>query len=143
MKKLLPIIVIFVAFYVGWSQLDRPNNFSSLTGQNDTVFASAFEEHKSGIQAEGNGSVIKILPDDNDGSRHQRFILKLDSGQTLLIAHNIDLAPRISSLRKGDAVSFYGVYEWNSKGGVVHWTHHDPSGRHVAGWLQHNGKTYQ
>jgi hypothetical protein len=143
MKKLLPIVVIFAAFYIGWSQLDGPNNFSSLTVQNDTVFASAFEEHKSGIQAEGNGSVINLLPDDNDGSRHQRFILKLDSGQTLLIAHNIDLAPRISSLRKGDAVSFYGVYEWNSKGGVVHWTHHDQSGRHVAGWLQHNGKTYQ
>jgi hypothetical protein len=143
MKKLLPIVVIFAAFYIGWSQLDGPNNFSSLTVQNDTVFASAFEEHKSGIQAEGNGIVINLLPDDNDGSRHQRFILKLDSGQTLLIAHNIDLAPRISSLRKGDAVSFYGVYEWNSKGGVVHWTHHAPSGRHVAGWLQHNGKTYQ
>ena len=143
MKKLLPLVAIFVAFYIGWSQLDRPNNFSSLTGQNDRIFASAFEEGKSGIQAEGNGIVINILPDDNDGSRHQRFILKLDSGQTLLITHNIDLAPRISSLRKGDAVSFYGVYEWNSKGGVIHWTHHDPSGRHVAGWLQHNGNTYQ
>ena len=143
MKKFLPIVAILVAFYIGWSQLDHRNDFAGLAGQNDTVFASAFEKGKSGIQAEGNGIVIKILPDDNDGSRHQRFILRLDSDQTLLIAHNIDLAPRISSLRKGDAVSFYGVYEWNSKGGVVHWTHHDPSGRHVAGWLQHNGKTHQ
>lgn len=143
MKKILPIVAILVAFYIGWSQLDHRNDFAGLAGQNDTVFASAFEKGKSGIQAGGNGIVIKILPDDNDGSRHQHFILKLDSGQTLLIAHNIDLAPRISSLRKGDAVSFYGVYEWNSKGGVVHWTHHDPSGRHVAGWLQHNGKTHQ
>ena len=84
-----------------------------------------------------------ILSDDNDGSRHQRFILRLDSGQTLLIAHNIDLAPRVSSLSEGDGIAFYGVYEWNPKGGVIHWTHHDPNNHHVTGWLQHNGKTYQ
>jgi hypothetical protein len=83
------------------------------------------------------------LSDDLDGSRHQRFILKLASGQTVLISHNMDLAPRIDSLRKGDMVEFYGEYEWNPKGGVVHWTHHDPNGRHVAGWLKHRGKTYQ
>jgi len=83
------------------------------------------------------------LPDDTSGSRHQRFILKLSSGQTLLVAHNIDLAPRISSLRVGDAVQFYGEYEWNQKGGVLHWTHRDSRGSHVAGWLRHQGKTYQ
>ena len=144
MKKILSILTILAVFYIGWSQLNHQNDSVALEGlKNDEIFANAFEEGKSGIQAEGNGIVIKILPDDNDGNRHQRFILKLDSSQTLLIAHNIDLAPRISSLRKGDAVSFYGIYEWNPKGGIVHWTHHDPSGRHVAGWLQHNGKTYQ
>jgi len=143
MKKLLPIIAILVAFYIGWSQLNHRNDTVALTGQNDEIFSNAFEERKSNIQAEGKGIVIRILPDDNDGSRHQRFILKLDSSQTLLIAHNIDLAPRISTLKEGDAVSFFGVYEWNSKGGAVHWTHHDPDGRHVNGWLLHNDKTYQ
>ena len=143
MKKVLPIIAILVAFYIGWSQLNYQGDSVAPTGQNDKIFANAFEEEKSGIQVEGEGIVIKILPDDNDGSRHQRFILRLDSGQTLLIAHNIDLAPRVSSLSEGDSVAFYGVYEWNSKGGVIHWTHHDPNGRHVAGWLQHKGKTYQ
>ena len=43
----------------------------------------------------------------------------------------------------GDTVAFHGVYEWNAQGGVIHWTHHDPVGRHVAGWLKHNGQTYQ
>jgi hypothetical protein len=89
------------------------------------------------------GSVSRVLSDDNDGSRHQRFILSLSSGQTLLVAHNIDLAPRIAGLREGDRVRFYGEYEWNDQGGVIHWTHADPAGRHLAGWLEHEGRKYQ
>jgi hypothetical protein len=25
----------------------------------------------------------------------------------------------------------------------LHWTHHDPAGRHVAGWLKHGDRVYQ
>lgn len=103
----------------------------------------AFKNNLSDIQVGGSGKVINILPDDTKGNQHQRFIIKLKSGQTLLIAHNIDLAPRINSLRIGDPIKFYGEYEWNSKGGVVHWTHHDPSGRHEDGWLSHGGQLYE
>ena len=136
-------MAIIAAFYFGWNQIDRPNDYASTADRSDEALYSTFDERHSGEQVEGIGIVIRILADDNDGSRHQRFILKLQSGQTLLIAHNIDLAPRISSLREGDTVYFNGVYEWNSKGGLVHWTHHDPEGRHAAGWLEHNDQTYQ
>jgi Protein of unknown function (DUF3465) len=61
----------------------------------------------------------------------------------VLVAHNIDLAPKINRLRTRDTVEFYGEYEWNSKGGVIHWTHHDPGGQHIDGWLKHDSKTYQ
>lgn len=102
----------------------------------------AYREGISNLQVNGTGTVTRLLPDDNEGSRHQKFILKLATGHTLLISHNIDLAPRINGLRTGDTVEFNGEYEWNSKGGVVHWTHRDPSRRHIDGWLRHRGHTY-
>jgi hypothetical protein len=109
----------------------------------DDPIAHAFATQASNIQVEGEGKVIRVLPDDLNGLRHQRFIVQLASGQTLLITHNIDIAPRISGLQEGDTVRFNGEYVWNAKGGVVHWTHHDPQGRHLAGWVIHNGKTYK
>ena len=116
---------------------------SSAAGVDDDAVGRAFASGASNIQVEGKGAVIRVLPDDMDGSRHQRFIVQLASGQTVLIAHNIDIATRITGLEVGDSISFNGEYVWNAKGGVVHWTHHDPQGRHVSGWLIHNGKTYK
>ena len=113
------------------------------TAVDDDPIGRAFASGASDIQVEGEGTVIRLLPDDLNGSRHQRFIVQLASGQTLLISHNIDLAPRIDGLEVGDSVRFNGEYVWNEKGGVIHWTHHDPRGRHVAGWVIHNGKTYK
>ena len=110
---------------------------------NDQQLKQAYQNHQSDLQIQGSGTVSRVLPDDNIGSRHQKFILRLDSRQTLLVAHNIDLVPRIPNLKVGDVVQFYGEYEWNDKGGVIHWTHRDPGNRHVHGWLKHQGKTYE
>ncbi|ASK26511.1 DUF3465 domain-containing protein [Neisseria chenwenguii] len=109
----------------------------------EQILQEAYDKQRSNIQIEGEGTVAKTLPDDNKGSRHQRFILKLSGGQSLLVAHNIDLAPKIKGLKKGDTVAFNGEYEWSQQGGVIHWTHHDPQGRHADGWLKHNGQVYQ
>ena len=116
---------------------------SGAGGSGDAALAAAFEDRRSDLQVQSSGRVVRILPDDDSGSRHQRFILKLESGQTLLVSHNIDLAPRIQDLAVGDEVSFFGEYEWNPQGGVIHWTHHDPDGRHADGWLKRQGTTYQ
>ena len=141
MKKVLLIALALMGAYYAYeqsSQTQQPVVFGA-----DTIVAQASETWRSGQQVRGQGTVSRILSDDNEGSRHQRFILRLSSGRTLLIAHNIDLAPRIPRLNEGDTVAFYGEYEWNEKGGVVHWTHHDPGGRHAGGWLMHNGTTYE
>jgi hypothetical protein len=151
MKKLALALVVIAALSFGLHETGalRPFNppahvQASATSADPTdTLGVAFAQRQSGIQVSGEGVVTKLLADDNEGGRHQRFILALPSGQTLLVAHNIDLAPRLQSLKAGDVVAFDGVYEWNAKGGVIHWTHRDPAGQHRAGWLRHAGRLYQ
>jgi len=149
MKRVWIILaVVAVAAYVGGrnsSVRPRPAvevGAEQASDSNDAV-AAAFGEHRSHVQVRGAGQVSRLLPDDNDGSRHQRFILRMASGQTLLIAHNIDLAARVDDLQVGDTVEFNGEYDWDPRGGVIHWTHHDPLARHASGWLRHDGRSYQ
>ncbi|MDR4515650.1 DUF3465 domain-containing protein [Nitrosomonas sp.] len=118
-------------------------DFIELEADSDELLAQLFANVQSNVQVYGTGAVISILSDDLNGSRHQRFIIELKSKQTLLIAHNIDLAPRIDTLALNDQIEFFGEYEWNDKGGVIHWTHHDPEAIHVNGWLFHNNLIYQ
>lgn len=145
------IIVVLMAAYVGIDL--KQNNLNDNVVQTSIVeeatvddqqkIMQAYQQQLSNIQVQSKGEVKAILADDNDGSRHQKMILKLENGLTVLVAHNIDLAPRVEGLRKGEIVEFYGEYEYSSKGGVIHWTHHDPQAKHVDGWLKYQGKSYQ
>lgn len=146
MKKLLltGLAIVAACFWGlenGLVPAERETAYSSDTS--DQLLAEAYETRRNNYQVQGGGDVSRILSDDDDGSRHQRFLIRLASGQSLLVAHNIDLAERIGSLKVGDYVAFNGEYEWNAQGGVIHWTHHDPRGRHETGWLKHKEKTYQ
>lgn len=150
MKKIIIAVLIIVAAYVyfqGRRGTSLNNGQASVSEQSpdssDAIIAGAYSSQESGLHVSGQGRVTRLLSDDNDGSRHQRFILQLDSGQTLLVSHNIDIASRVASIDKGDLIQFNGEYEWNDEGGVIHWTHHDPDGYHAAGWLKHQGLIYQ
>ena len=128
------------------SQVDRQgaNHNAQSDGTADAAAQSsadrAFAGHLSDVQVSGVGRVKRLLAQDNDGSRHQKFILELPSGLTLLVAHNIDLAAEMVGLSVGDVVAFSGEYVWNEQGGVLHWTHRDPNGSHVAGYLRQVGR---
>ena len=136
-RLVMSIVAIALLAVFTWTQRVPVN---STTGSPDAI-AEAFRNRTSNAQVSGVGVVRRILPDDNEGSRHQRFILELSNGQTVLVSHNIDVAARLSALDRGDTVEFFGEYEWNANGGVIHWTHHDPARRHVGGWLKHEGRT--
>ena len=116
---------------------------SNLAEVNNSALIDAFKHKKSDIFIEGAGVVKKLLADDNKGSRHQKFLVTVSPEQTLLFAHNIDLAPRINAIQVGDSVQFRGEYVYNPKGGVMHWTHHDPQGGNKVGWIKHAGKVYE
>ena len=111
--------------------------------QASDAVAKAFSGHQTELFLQDSGKVVRILADDNDGSRHQRFIVETNSGITVLIVHNIDLAPRLDSLSLDEVVSFRGEYIWNAQGGLVHWTHHDPDKKITGGWLLYRGKYYR
>ncbi len=129
------IALLGAGSFTACRQLSEPGGGSSVE--------RAFEQRDRDVQVQGEGVVTRILTDDTKGSPHQRFIVRLASGRTVLIQHNIELAPRVAELKEGDTVAFFGEYIWNDQGGLVHWTHHDPAGRHVAGWVKHNGRTFQ
>jgi hypothetical protein len=120
-----------------------PKESAALVKTSDWILKQAFLKKKSEIQVQGQGAVTQLLSDDLENDRHQRFILRLKSGQTLLMAHNIDIAPRLVDLEIGGTVIFFGQYEWNSQGGLIHWTHHDPNRKHINGWLKYMNETYR
>lgn len=97
---------------------------------------------KHGRWTKGEGTIIKVLPDDTNPPCHQRLLLKISDDRTLLITHNVDLAPRVENPQKGDFIIFYGEFIDNEKGGLIHWTHHDPNGGR-GGYLIHNSIRYE
>jgi hypothetical protein len=145
------VAVLFAALGGGWYLRDRPADplpEAHLAGARTPAMAGdsalqAFQSRARGRIITVIGTVERILADDRDGSPHQRFIIRTPGDLTLLIAHNLDLAPRLEGLAPGDRVTVLGEYEWNEQGGVLHWTHDDPQGRHVPGYIEWRGRRYQ
>lgn len=102
---------------------------------------AAYQARRSGVEVDASGVVVRRLKDDTEGARHERFILRVGI-VTVLVAHNIDLALPVP-VSPGDTLELRGEYEWNQLGGVIHWTHRDPEGRHPTGWIRLRGKLYQ
>ena len=142
-RKILLTLLVLVGAWFGYDLSGSVQWQDEAATTTVTELQNVIATRRSSTQVQGSGTVTRVLSDDNDGSRHQRFILRLASGESLLVAHNIDLAPRVKGLNVGDTVSFNGEYEWNDRGGVIHWTHDDPRGSHIGGWVEHNGRRYQ
>lgn len=152
-KTILLLGIALAAFYLGReSHRDFPpaapasgsRASPGLPGaQGETAIAEAFRMKRTDVPVQSQGRIIRALPDDTNGSRHQRILVGLPDGQSVLIAHNIDVAPRLAGIQPGEPIQFKGEYVWNAKGGVIHWTHHDPAGRHAGGWLKYRGETHQ
>ncbi|MDX2000670.1 MAG: DUF3465 domain-containing protein [Thermoanaerobaculia bacterium] len=141
--RLVSVAVFAAVLLAGW--LLRDGGFSPAPSEpsaSTAVLDRAFAERRSNLWVTVTAPVERLLPDDRKGNPHQRFLLRLPSGLTVLVAHNIELAERVP-LTVGDTVEIRGEYEWNDKGGVLHWTHHDPSGRRDGGHIRYDGRVYR
>ena len=107
---------------------------------------NAWRDGRSHIEATAGGSVARLLGVRNGPSgMHEGFLLHLRGasghGLTIRVEDNIDITGPIP-LREGDEVEARGEYIYDPRGGVMHYTHHDPRGRHAAGYLRVHGKLY-
>jgi hypothetical protein len=114
---------------------------SDIAAQNAAI-QRAFEQHSDGAELTATGMVDRVLSDQSGPSGpHERFIVRLSSGMTVLIEHNLSIAPRVP-VAVGMPVTVHGEYVWNAEGGLLHFTHHDPDRSHEAGYILYSGRRY-
>lgn len=140
-KQLATVVIVAVIAVYQYYQDDLAGVAPAGRPGGETSRVDEAKPWRSGQWLQLDARVSRLLSDDNEGSRHQRFIVTLDNRRTLLIAHNIDLAERVP-VRKGSAITLRGRYEPNDRGGVIHWTHHDPQGG-PGGWIEFRGQRYE
>jgi len=107
----------------------------------DEVLA-AQANHQTNTEVTCTLPVKRMLPQDNSGEKHEKFILQMTNGTTILVAHNISRAPLVP-ISEGDVVTVHGEYIWNRKGGVIHWTHISDTPKHPSGYIDFAGQRYQ
>lgn len=130
------------AAYEGPSQYAQSYDSAGMDSCDDLSLVTAQNQRAKNVRITATARVKRLLPDDRKGNPHQRFLLGLSNGTTVLVAHNIDLAPYVP-LQQGDTVTICGEYIWNEKGGVLHYTHHTTNSHHQGGYIQYNRQTYQ
>lgn len=92
------------------------------------------------VEVTATGTVARLLGTSITRSgAHEGFLLKT-AGMTVRIENNTSITGPIP-LTNGERVSLQGQYECND--GVIHWTHRDPRGRHIWGYIEAGGKIYR
>ncbi|HZZ00143.1 MAG TPA: DUF3465 domain-containing protein [Candidatus Baltobacteraceae bacterium] len=115
------------------------------TSANDAAVCDAYNAGRSHVEVVADGRVTRVLGIQNGRvSPHEGFLMRLNSGCNAIVRVevNTDLAGTFP-VSKGDPVTVKGEYEYYSRGGVIHWTHHDPRFHHEAGFIEIGGKTYE
>ncbi len=118
----------------------QPGASQEIVSQDQILQAQASQARK--VEVLFSARVRKMLPDDTVGLPHELFLLDLNNGTTVKVAHDTKYAPRVP-IQNGDTVTIKGEYIWNRKGGVVHWTHHSDTPRHEGGYIDFAGNRYQ
>ena len=110
----------------------------------DAAVCSAYSATRSHVEVVADGTLTRILgTQPGRVSPHEGFLLSLGSGCKLVVRveANTDFTGQIP-LSRGQHVLVKGEYEYYPLGGVIHWTHRDPRGRHQGGYIDAGGRIY-
>lgn len=108
----------------------------------DSQIVAAAERRGRVDFVEGSGMVVtQLLPDDNSGLRHQKWMVKLSNGQSMQAVYNSDMCPRVP-LKVGDVVAMGGQFIYTNEGPMLHWLHFDPKSNRPDGYVEVNGQAY-
>lgn len=107
----------------------------------------AWRAGRSQVEVTASGSVVRQLGTrEGRSGAHEGFLLHLRGaagrGLTVRVEDNVDLTGAIA-LTPGAEVVVRGEYIFDARGGIIHYTHRDPRGRHAAGYIATGGKLYQ
>jgi hypothetical protein len=73
---------------------------------------------------------------------HEQFDVRADDGSRFSVVDNVSIAPRVP-VQPGDRVTVQGeLVRAHVSPPIVHWTHHDPGGRHPGGFVSLDGRVY-
>ena len=113
---------------------------TTVSDDSDLVRAVRDRRNVNFVQA-SNVEVVQILPDDNDGLRHQRWYVRLSDGSKVFAVYNIDITKRVP-IQVGQKISLGGEFKWTNQGALIHWLHADPEKRRPDGYVDVNGVRY-
>ena len=110
----------------------------------DPALCSAYDAGRSRVEVVADGTVTRTLGvQPGRVSPHEGFLMRLGSGCSVIVRVevNTDFTGSIP-LQPGQHVLVKGEYEFYPLGGVIHWTHRDPRGRHAGGYVATGGRIY-
>ncbi|RYZ84614.1 MAG: DUF3465 domain-containing protein [Proteobacteria bacterium] len=108
----------------------------------DSQIVAAVEARRRTNFVEGGGMVVtELLPDDNNGLKHQKWMVRLSNGAQMQAVYNSDMCPRVP-IKVGDIVSMGGQFIYSNEGPMLHWLHYDPRRERPDGYVEINGTSY-
>ena len=122
------------------TSFEKPSFVDEKASDNDIIRAVNDRRRVNYVEG-GSMTVTRVLPDDDDGRKHQKWMVRLSNGKTLQAVYNSDMCPEVP-IKVGDVIAMGGMFLWTNSGPMLHWLHHDPRANRPDGYVYVNGNYY-
>ncbi|MBX3019076.1 MAG: DUF3465 domain-containing protein [Bdellovibrionaceae bacterium] len=147
MKSFVVGFVLCTVFASVSAQAVYPEDFkgfaheATVTDDRDLVKANRDRRTVRFLRA-ANLTVTKLMPDDTQGSRHQRFYAKLSDASEVYIVYSLEYGRVRVPVTVGSRIGVGGEYRWTKFGGLLHWVHEDHRDQRPDGYVEVRGVRY-